>query len=790
MRLLTLHIFLCLAIPFFSHAEGESPRATLGVLDLRSWDFETDGIVRLDGTWGFYWNELLTPGDLASYTSAVPHYYCFPCLWNNASVDGMALSNQGFATYTLTVLMPPGYSSLSLTVEDFYTSYKLFINGIEFSTNGIVGTSRESSLPEWKPLTKPLRAEADTLHLVLQIANFEHRKGGASQGISLGTEMHINRARDVELAYNWILAGAMFMGGLFFFGLYLFGRHDRAMFFFALFCIVYSYRNIGTDLYAINSLVEGLPWTVIVRLEHISVLMGLYFFVQYLISLYPEEVYKPALNTFLWMTLTLAALTMTGPVWLFTTILPYYLYVLLLAIAYGAYVVVMAALHKRPAARYALAGKLTVFAVVGYNALAYFSLVPRMILFNFMAHLTFFFCQGLVLSFRFAHHLKESRQKAEKASQAKTEFLSSMSHEMRTPLNAVLGMTNYLLQDAPKEEQKENLHTLKYSAEHLMMLISDVLDFSKIETGNITFVNEETSLRHLLRSIHESHLENAREKGINFQLIVGEEVPDRIVCDKGRLLQVLTNIVDNALKFTSEGFVHLKVSVDNKEGSRVQLLFEVIDSGIGIAPSQREVIFESFSQANASTTREYGGTGLGLAIIRRLLQLQGSDIELTSSPGEGSRFYFRQWFEAKENSLSPEQAQGAGNSTDNGVVAGKKILVVEDNKVNVLVIKKFLKKWGAEVEIADNGQLAVEKYLSATFDLILMDLQMPVMDGYEATRKIREKDGQIPIIAITAAVPSDTLQQIYGAGMNDIVTKPFVPEDLQKKLIKYLSTNS
>lgn len=778
-----LIIFLSLLQIALLYARQEAPRVSNGVLDLRAWDFNKEGIVRLDGTWGFYWNQLLDPVSVRMVETS-PSYIEFPRLWNNETVNGVALSGKGFATYSLTILLPASRPALSLSVEDFFTSYKLFINGEVFSQNGQPGTSSETTIPQWFPSTKPLRYSSDTLRFILQVANFEHRKGGGSQSLFIGEQSQMSLIREKELAFDWILAGAMFMGGIFFFGLYLFGRHDKPMYFFALFCIVYSYRNIGSDLYAVSTVFQSLPWTVIIRLEYMCVFSSLYFFVRYLMSLYPEEIYKPPLTLFIWITLALNLASLIGPVWLFTALLPYYLFLILLAIVYASYVVILAAAHQRPGAIYAVAAKAAVFAIVGYNILVYFGITQRDIFFNFLAHIVFFFCQALILSFRFAFHLTTAKVQAEKASKAKTEFLSTMSHEMRTPLNAVIGMTNYLLEDNPKMSQKENLSTLKFSAEHLLHLINDVLDYSKIESGKVEFSPEATPIKKLLTSLSKLHEKKAIEKGLDFQLKITDEVPEAVWCDSVRLAQVITNLVDNAIKFTSKGFVHLCISVDGREKNKVKLLFEVVDSGIGIEPRKQKMIFESFEQANSSTTREFGGTGLGLAICRKLLQLQGSDIHLVSDAGVGSRFYFSIWLEEAELPSTLANIPQAENGIE--FIREKRVLVVEDNPMNILVIKKFLTKWGAQVEVAENGLLAVEKHFSHPYDVILMDLQMPVMDGYVATTKIREKDKKVPIIAITAAVPFDVQERIFNVGMNDYITKPFIPDDLLKKLRKQL----
>ncbi len=729
--------------------------------------------------------QLLPPNEIDA--SSTGNYFDFPEIWNGHEVNGQKLTGSGYATYSLTVILPHNRPALSLSVEDYFSSYSFFINGLLFSQNGRVATSSDAYMPAWVPLTKPLRTTADTLQLVLQVANFDHYKGGSSQSIVIGTEEELGLLRDRELAYDWVLAGAMFMGGLFFFGLYLFGRHERAMLFFSLFCLVYSYRNIGSDLYAINTLVSGIPWAVGVRLEYICIFLSLIFFTEYLLSLYPEEIHKASMRFYNWINLTLLALTLAGPVKTFTTVLPWYLIILVAAIFYATYVVLLAVSRKREGAVYAVGAKMAVFVIVFYNILVYFGITPRLILFNFVAHLIFFFCQSLILSFRFASSLNRAKEAAEAASKAKTEFLSTISHEMRTPLNAVIGMTNFLIKDTPKPQQEENLQTLKFSAEHLMMLINDVLDYSKIEAGKIEFVQEPADLRELITQVIKSHQKKASGKGLDLRYTVADEIPYRIICDKMRVIQVLSNLLDNAIKFTSRGYVALNVTLLESEVDRIKLLFEVADTGIGIEPGKHQLIFESFSQANASTTREFGGSGLGLSITRKLLQLQGTEIKLESTPGTGSRFYFEQWFQiatyqASEAETTPPPAQMLP-------LLNKKVLVVEDNKINVLVIKKFLDKWGATVEIADNGQIAVDKVKAGSYDVILMDLQMPVMDGYEATVKIRETD-QTPIIAITASVLMDVQNRIYKAGMNDYVTKPFIPDELLSKIVRFTRSHA
>lgn len=378
--------------------------------------------------------------------------------------------------------------------------------------------------------------------------------------------------------------------------------------------------------------------------------------------------------------------------------------------------------------------------------------------------------------------LISAREEALQLSKAKDMFISVMSHEIRTPLNAVIGMSHLLMEDNPSESQLENLDILKFSAENLLTLINDVLDYAKIDTGNIQLEKEKISLREIVHGVISSmHYKTGAH--LYLKESVDEAVPNSVLGDKTRLTQILLNLVGNAVKFTEKGGVTVDLKVIEQSGKEVRIRFGITDTGIGIAHDKLGTIFESFKQAELDTTRKYGGTGLGLAITKRLIELHDSRINVDSVPGEGSTFWFTISFKKVEDATIK-------SNTNAELELNIHALVVDDNQINRLLINKVLKKWGASSDFAENGAEAVamvEK--NHTYNVVLMDVHMPVMGGLEATQAIRAKDDsyykQLPIIALTASMLNNQMALITEAGMNDFVLKPFDPKVLYDKLSKY-----
>lgn len=391
-----------------------------------------------------------------------------------------------------------------------------------------------------------------------------------------------------------------------------------------------------------------------------------------------------------------------------------------------------------------------------------------------------FFTRNITARKNIEQELIAAKINAEEATIAKAQFLSNMSHELRTPLNGIIGLTNILMSETYLPSQTNHLEVLKDSSDHMLILINDILDFNKIEAGKVVLEKNRFNLAETIEKMHSFFCWEASSKGLTYNIQANDELNKIVIGDVTRLRQVLTNLISNAIKFTEKGAVTFTAKIIEKISENFcKIRFSITDTGIGINVNKLDQIFESFGQADPSTIRKYGGSGLGLTISKKLIYLMGAELMVESKIKEGSNFWFDIIFECDNEEHLPTLRK-----TINEIRAFENIsiLVVEDNAVNMLVVTKMLEKWNVKVTKAKNGLEAIDLAYNNKYSLILMDLQMPIMDGTTATMRIRELNNNIPIIALTATTDENLTSTLYQKGFTDLVQKPFVPEDLHNKI--------
>jgi signal transduction histidine kinase/CheY-like chemotaxis protein len=754
------------------------PEAEKGILDLRGFNFTEQETLPLTGEWEFYWNKLYSSQSLeAKEHELKPDYIDYLTRWGDLPEMKDKTHQFGFATLRLKLFVDEEIPSLSLYLPEVYSAFDLYVNNEGFEGNGVVGTSRENSKPYWRPASKVVNLKPGLNTLVVHMSNFRHHKGGAVNPIVLGTSDSINYSRNFKISSILFLAGCLLIAGGLAFGFYWFNPADYTGLFLFLFCCSYSYRVLGTEEYVIHAVNRNIPWTVTLRLEYISLYLSVVFYTYFIRNLIEPKVKLIAFHILAGISVILALLSLVLPTETFTSFIDLYLAFLGITMLVVGLSYVRKINLKHKTSWVTLIGGLMLGVVAGQKILTHFNIWKENELISTLGYVGFIFSQSIAMTIRFGRGFRERNLAARAAARSKDQFLNTMSHELRTPMSAILGMADLLQLSKLTPEQKEKIDTIKNSGESLLSIIKDILSITEADNNSVVLDHKALSIKECMNGSYELASLNQKNE-VKYVSYIDPAIPQEIMGDAVRLKQIMVHLLNNAFKFTSKGQVEFKAHLKEKKEKHLCISFEVKDTGIGMNRSTMGKVFSAFSQEDSGNSRRYGGLGIGLTIVKQIVEKMGGRIELDSELGVGTKVAFHVNLAIEAGQSKKEE------STLKEIDKGLRVLYAEDNPVNQKLMQMILKTMGIEADMAENGREAWEMAKENNYHLILMDIQMPEMDGIESTKKIIQDLKVRPIIiAVTANATISDKKRCFEAGMNDFLTKP-VKADVLKEGIK------
>jgi len=769
------------------------PAAENGVIDLAGWSMEQDGFIKLNGSWDFYWEKLLSYHDLAGGTFKSDTSANVPEVWNNYLVEGRRLPGFGYATYRLKVKNVNQNSPIALRMSTVSTAYRMYINDKLIASNGVVGTAKEDFKPEYKPLTVSFTPPSDTFDVIVQVSNFSYARGGIWYVIHMGTPEQVQSLDETIIYKDLFLLGSLLIMALYYFSIFLMRREDKSSLYFVLLCLVAMGRTMIYGDYSINKFFPGIPFEIIVFIDYITLYWFPTVFLLLITELFPRQTSKKSVRIFIIYSISMSLLTAITPVYFYTRLTYFVEIVILVSMLYIGIYTFAAYLRKESGALIVLIGEITLIIggthdILYQNDIIYSS-------FGEMTPLAVFimlFLQSFILAERFAlafKNINELTQRLIRVDSLKDEFLANTSHELRTPLNGIIGIAEAMLrekEDNLNEGQKQNLSIVISSGRRLANLVNDILDYSKLKHNDIKLNMKPIQLNNIIPMVLEVIRHSSSAKKVEILCDLPDGLPP-VMADENRLIQILFNLMGNAVKFTACGYV--KVSA-RTEGEAVRVCVE--DTGEGIPESMLEEVFKSFEQVDTSLTRKYGGTGLGLSIAKQLVEAMEGKIWVESELDRGSRFFFTLLGTAEAAQVEEYEMFAAdltAASLDNDIMdkplrisqEGARILLVDDEYVNLHSTFTILKLEGYSVTAVDNGAAALDEIRQdPAISLVVLDVMMPEMSGFEVCKKIRDNKSafDLPVLILTARNTLEDIVLNFEAGANDYLSKPYEAEEL------------
>lgn len=775
-----------------------------GELQLEGWDFGTVGSVALNGKWAFYWNQLLDPDDLKQGTlPAVSAYVDMPEYWTNYSLNGRKLPADGYATYRLTISGLDSEEPIALKLRNIYSSYALWVNDTLAASAGKPESTHEASIPKYGPsVVVPVKPDSDgRLTLLVQVANYTYPKGGINNAIELGDAKQLQQEKSVELVRDSLVIGSLLVIGVYHIILYVLRRNDVTPLYFGLFCMCIAVRTMLVGSRFILEIFPAFSWVWFAKVSYLTIYVGELFLISYIYHLFPQFLSRKVWRLTQFFTISLTLLVLTTDIRVYDySLIPFQIYSIGLVL-YAVYASIRLARQRQEGAVLLIVGFSLIFLTAVNDTLNRKGVFTTPALLQFGV-LGFVFLQALLLSMKSSRAFFQVERLSERLltlDKLKDEFLAKTSHELRTPLHGIIGLADALIDGSSGKLPSpviDLLRLMKVSGQRLAHLVNDILDFSKLKHQEIGLVLVTVNLRLAVELTLQVLNPLAEKKGLR----LSHQLPDDmyVMADENRLQQILHNLIGNAIAYTETGTV--TVTAKRLQG---QVSVQITDSGIGIAEADLDRIFESFEQINPLDRSQQGGTGIGLSITKKLVELHGGRIGVTSGVGEGSTFSFTLPMAGEGKPKGPplpvedyiptesfphweivEPEREAAHSNKQL----PSVLIVDDDPINVQVLLQFL-AGKYSLRSTCSGQEALEWIQNGYKpDIALLDVMMPYVSGLQLGEEIRRhyNSGELPVIFLSAKSQMTDLVAGFEHGGNDYLAKPVDKQELLARLELHL----
>ncbi|WP_248928306.1 ATP-binding protein [Paenibacillus hamazuiensis] len=794
-------IFLAFGSVSPGGADANRPEAVKGIMDLTGWDFAADGIVRLDGEWEYYRNQLLTPDDFdpARQDGDPPKmttYVHVPEKWDlYPEQEG---SPNGYATFRLRVKLGEGNArTFGIRPTNIKTAHTLYVNGQEIGKRGKPGANSPETVSVNAPYVRFFTVNGSSAEIIVQVANYRYADGGITHPVFLGYQDDIEFSRETAVSIDLIAVSGFLLIGAYFLVLYRMRRRERAWLYFGLCCMAVSVYVATHGEKIVTIFFPDMYYELTIKIQTLSGAFAELFLLLYTRRSFPNLFKKIAIQGFGIILAVRIMFTLLTPATVYSQAEILVFALSLADILYVVYVMAAGAARRMEGAGYMLIGALSLLTL---DVVSILDVVLTVSVYSIQvaAWISFALAQVLFLSKRFIQAFSAVEQLSKRLhslDRLKDEFLANTSHEMKTPLHGIINIAQSLIEGAAGKltpQQEENVAMIASTGKRMSNLVGDLLDFSKLKNGEIHLKRRSVALRPVVRVIFEMFRHLSGDKPVRFIELLNDR--QFVFMDEDRLAQILNNLIGNALKFTAAG--EITVSAREENG---WLAISVADTGIGIPPGKLEVIFEAFEQAGGAVAREYGGTGLGLSIARRLVELHGGVIWAESEPGKGAVFTFTAPL-AREADDRPAGAGMPGANVlpvtvdrvpaaaDTVRLEGGKaftILVADDDAANRKVLLNLLsvEKYSV-IAVADGKEVLLQLDSGRRIDLVVLDLMMPGLSGYEVCREIRSRHSlsELPVLLLTARSRPEDIMAAFDAGVNDFLSKPVEAGELKARI--------